>query len=185
MRRTSGMTLIEILIVITMIGMMAAIVVPKLRVSKATRVRQAADLLVRDLEQARTRSLSTRSAARVQFVTATNKYTGYLDFNRDTVFALSTAERDSLRGFGTRTLTDGVVIGRAGGTPDVPSNAGAGAVTFTGSILTFDSRGMTSPFGTRGVIYLTHSTDATAIAAVSISAGGGIRRWVYRGGTWQ
>lgn len=179
------MTLIELIIVITLIGFMAAIVVPRLRVSASMRVRQQADVLVRDLEQARTRALSTRSAVRVTFAAASSSYTGYLDFNRDTVFALSTAERDSLRGFGTRTLTDNVVISRAGSTPDVTNNAGSGAVTFTGSLLTFDSRGLTTPFGSRGVIYLTSSTDATAIAAVTVTAGGGIRRWIYRGGTWQ
>ncbi|HWA15868.1 MAG TPA: type II secretion system protein [Gemmatimonadales bacterium] len=184
-RRRSGMTLIEVLIVITMIGLMAAVVVPRFRVSKSTRVRQAADVLVRDLEQARTRALSTRSRVRVNFVAASNSYTGYLDFNRDTLFAMSTAERDSLRGFGTRTLTDGVVIGRGGSTPDLPSITGSGAITFTGGNLNFDSRGLTWPFGTSGVIYLTHTSDPTAVAAVGVTAGGAIRRWIYRGGTWQ
>jgi prepilin-type N-terminal cleavage/methylation domain-containing protein len=185
LRSTRGMTLIELVIVITMIGLMAAMVVPRLRVSNQTKVRQAADVMVRDLEQARTRALATRSNARIVFTASPSSYTGYLDWNRDTVFALSTQERDSLHGFGTRTVQDGVVISRAGATPDIPSNTGAGAVTFTGSLMTFDSRGLLTPFGSRGVIYFTHPSDPTAIAAVSVTGGGNIRRYIYRGGTWQ
>jgi prepilin-type N-terminal cleavage/methylation domain-containing protein len=184
LRSRRGVTLIELLMVITLIGLMTAIIVPRLRISASTKARQAADQLVRDLEMARTKALSTRSAVRIVFTPASNSYTGYLDFNRDSVFALTTAERDSLRGFRTRTLAEQVVFGR-GATPDLPAIPGGGAITFTGSTLTFDSRGITTPFGTRGVIYVTHPTDATALAAVSVSAGGGIRRWVYRGGTWQ
>ncbi len=183
-RGTRGVTLIEMLIVITMIGLMAAIVVPRIRVSPATRVRQVADQMVRDLEQARTRALTTRARARIIFTSGSGTYTGYLDFNRDTVFALSNGERDSLRAFGTRTLSSGVVYGR-GSAGDVPTIPGTGNITFTGSQLNFDTRGMTTPFGSSGVVYLTSSADPAAISAVTVTAGGSIRRWVYRGGTWQ
>lgn len=183
-RRRQGFSLIEMLIVITMIGLMVAIVVPRMRVSAATKVRQAADQLTRDLELARTRALSTRSSVRVAFTEASNSYAGYLDWNRDSVFVLSTQERDSLRGFGTRTLAEQVAYGRAA-TPDLPTVPGAGNITFTGAAITFDSRGLTTPFGSRGVVYVTHPTDAAAVAAVSVTPGGAVRRWVYLGGTWQ
>ena len=170
--------------VITLIGLMAAIIVPRMQVTATTKTRHAADQLVRDLELVRTRAMSTRASTRMVFTTGSRSYTGYQDWDRNGVFALSTAERDSLGGFRTRTLQDDVVYGR-GATPDIPAIPGSGSITFTGSAITFDTRGLTTPFGTRGVIYLTHPTDPAALAAVSVTAGGSIRRWVYRGGVWQ
>jgi Tfp pilus assembly protein FimT len=179
------MSLVELMIVIAMMGLMAAIVVPRLRVSKATLVRQAADQMVRDLEQVRTRALSTRSRARVVFTAGTSSYAGYLDWDRDTTFAQSQAESDSLRSFRPKTIQDGVIISRGGSTPDVPNNAGSGAITFANSRVDFDTRGLTIPFNSRGVIYLSHPDDATAISAVAVSASGAIRRWNYVGGVWR
>ncbi|HWA56807.1 MAG TPA: prepilin-type N-terminal cleavage/methylation domain-containing protein, partial [Gemmatimonadales bacterium] len=121
--RRDGVTLIEVLVVIVLIGVITAILMPRFRLSPQTRVRQAADQLVRDLELARGRALSTRSWARVRFDAGTESYTGYLDFNRDSVFAMSAAEQDSLRGFGQRRLSDDVVFGR-GTAPDVPGIPG-------------------------------------------------------------
>ena len=179
-----GTSLIEMLTVVVMIGLMVAIVAPRFRVSPLREARLAADQLVRDLEQARIRALSTRSVGRVAFVPVANTYTGYLDINRDSVFTLSAAETDSLRAFGTRPLTDGVVIGR-GATPDVPAMPGAGNITFVGNQIDFDPRGLTAPFGTRGVVYLTHQNNPAAVSAVTVTAGAGIRSWVYDGTTWR
>jgi prepilin-type N-terminal cleavage/methylation domain-containing protein len=180
-----GVSLIEMLVVIVMIGLMLSIVVPRMRVSSSTKVRQAADQLVRDLELARTRALSTRSWTRVVFDQASSSYTGYLDLNRDSVFAQSAAERDSLRGFGSRTLGDGVQFGRAFSTTDVPSVPGAGVITFPANRLDFDARGLTNPFGTKGTIYLLLPSDPAAVAAVTVTAGAGIRSWVFNGATWR
>jgi Tfp pilus assembly protein FimT len=141
------MSLIEILVVIVMIGLMTAVVMPRFRVSPRTRVRQAADQLVRDLELARGRALSTRSWTRVVFDPANEKYVGFQDFNRDSIFALTTEETDSLGGF--------------------------------------RARGLTNPFGTKGVIYLITTDDPTAIAAVTVSGAAGIRTWLYDGTTWR
>lgn len=179
-----GFTLVETLVVITMIGIMSAIVIPRFRVSNATLVRQAAQQLAVDLELARTRALSTTSMVRVVLNTGAQTYSGYLDDNRDGVFAQNTSEINALGAFQTRILTDGVRIAR-GATPGVPGMAGAGAVTLPGSRVEFATQGITNPFGTAGVIYLTSANDATAIAAVSVSAAAGVRVWVYKGGSWQ
>lgn len=178
------MTLIEMLVVIVMIGILLAILVPRFRQSPQTKVRQVADQVVRDLELARGRALSTRSWARVVFTPGTQSYTGYLDFNRDSAFSLSQAEIDSLHGFRQRIMADNVVYGR-GAVPDVPGFPGPGAITFTGSVINFDARGLTNPFGSKGVIYLSIPSDPTAIAAVTVSGGAGIRTWVYTGTVWQ
>ena len=182
--RVRGITLIEMLVVIVMIGILTAILMPRFRVSPQTRVRQAADVMVRDLELARGRALSTRSWARVRFDLGSESYTGYLDFNRDSVFAQTTEESDSLHGFGRRRLTDNVVFGR-GSAPDVPGLPGSGVINLPNGAIDFDSRGLTNPFGTRGVIYLSHPGDPNAIAAVAVTGAAAIRTWTYDGTSWR
>ncbi len=179
-----GFTLIEILVVVVVVGLMLRIVVPKFRLSTATLSRQAADQLVRDLETARSRALATRSTVRVVFNVAARSYTGYLDANRDGVLGQTAAETAALSVFRTRTLDGGVRIGRTGA-PDLPGYAGAGATTLPSARIDFDSRGLTTPLGTKGVLYLSSTTDTTAVTAVSISGAAGIQAWVYKGGAWQ
>jgi prepilin-type N-terminal cleavage/methylation domain-containing protein len=179
-----GFTLIEILVVVVMIGLMMRIVVPRFRVSNSTKARQAADQLVRDLEIARARALATKSIARIAFNVAGNAYTGYLDANRDGVLGQTAAETAALSVFRTRALTTGVKFGRAS-TPDLPGYTGAGTTTLPSSRVDFDSRGLTTPLGTKGVIYMVSTADTTAVTAVSISGAGGIQAWVYQGGVWQ
>lgn len=181
-----GSSLFELMTVVVMIGVLSAIVVPRFRTTPQTRVRLAARQLAQDLEFSRTRALATRSAARVTFATTgTIGYTGYLDFDRDGTFAQSGAESDSLGGFRARPFEPGMSYGRAGGAPDIPSLPGGGSITVPSGQVDFDTRGLTAPFGTKGVIYLTHADDPTAAAAVSITAAAGIRAWVYQGGSWR
>jgi prepilin-type N-terminal cleavage/methylation domain-containing protein len=180
-----GFSLIEILVVVVMVGLMLKIVVPRFRVTNKTKARQAADLLVRDLETARARALATRSTARVALNVAARTYTGYLDSNRDGVIAQTAAETAALSVLRTRALETGIRIGRTA-TPDVPGYAGAGATTLPSSRIDFDSRGLTTPLGTRGVIYVSSTTDTLAVSAVTISGAGGMQVWVYKGGgVWQ
>ena len=183
-RARRGFTLIEMLVVVVMIGLMLKIVVPKFRVSNTTKARQAADQLVRELETARSRALATRSTVRVAFNVAARSYTGYLDDNRDGVLGQTAAETAALRVFRTRTLDTGIKIGR-NSTPDLPGYLGAGATTLPGTRIDFDSRGLTTPLGTKGVLYIVSTVDTTAVSAVSISGAGGIQAWTYRGGAWQ
>jgi len=180
-----GFSLIEIMVVVVLIGLMMAIVVPRFRVSQYTRTREAADLLVRDLEAVRSRALATRSIARIVVNPGAGTYTGYLDADRDGALAQTAAETDALEIFRTRALDQGVQFGR-GGAPDVPGFAGGGSITLPNSRVDFDSRGLTTPLGTRGVVYLRSVADTTAVTAVSISPAAGIQAWTYLGGgRWQ
>lgn len=183
-RQARGITLIEMLVVIVMIGILTAILIPRFRVTPQTRVRQAADVMVRDLELVRSRALSTRSRTRVRFDVADESYTGYLDFNRDSVFAQTAEETDSLHGFGRRRLTDNVVFGR-GSAPDLPGLPGSAVINLPNGAIDFDTRGLTNPFGTRGVIYLSHPGDPNAIAAVAVTGAAAIRTWTYDGTSWR
>lgn len=165
-------------------GLATMIAVPRFRVSDKTKARQVATQLAADLEVARSKAMAHRAQVRVVFDVATNSYTGYLDFDRDGIFALNSAERDSLRAFGTRVLPEGAVFGRSG-QADITNFAGAGDITFPAPEITFDGRGLSSPFGTRGVIYVKRADDAAAVAAVTVSGAGGIRLWTTEGGYWR
>ncbi|HEX5005335.1 MAG TPA: GspH/FimT family pseudopilin [Gemmatimonadales bacterium] len=180
----AGFTLIEMMIVVVVMGLAMMIAVPRFRASDKTKARQAATQLTADLELARAKAMARRANVRVVFNTATNSYTGYLDFDRDGVIGETTAERDSLHAFGTRVLPNSATFGRAG-QADITNFAGAGAITFPTPQVNFDGRGLTTPFGTRGVVYVQRAADTAAVAAVTVSGAGGIRLWTSEGGYWR
>ena len=184
-RRTAGFTLLEMVIVLVILAVFLVVAVPRVAFGAKTRVRMAAQQMAQDLELARTRALTTRSAVRVTFDPAARSYRPYLDFNRDSVFAESQAENDSLRAFSIRVLPNGTQYVRPGGVPDLPILPGAGNITVPSNRIDFDARGLTTPFGTKGVLYLSDPSDPAAVAAVSITAASGIRAWFYQGGIWQ
>ena len=71
-----GFSLIELLTVITVMGIMMTIALPYMRVSPQTKVRSAGRDLVRYLEVIRTRALSTKKSVRLTFDLADGSYTG-------------------------------------------------------------------------------------------------------------
>lgn len=179
-----GFTLIEMMIVIVVMGLAMMVAVPRFRASPKTKARQAATQLTADLEVARSKAMAHRAAVRVVFDAGTRSYTGYLDFDRDGTIGQSNAERDSLHAFGTRTLPTGASFGRAGQV-DITNFPGAGAITFPTPQVNFDGRGLSNPFGTRGVVYVQFAGDTGAVAAVTVSGAGGVRLWTSEGGTWR
>lgn len=181
----AGFTLIEVLTVITVIGLASVIVLPRLRVTSRTHVRNAADQLVRDLEMIRTRALASKAMVRLDFDPSAGTYVAYLDDNRDGVISATAAEIQALHGFGQRTLAARVMYGM-GAAPAVPGDTAGTAISFASNRLTFNSRGLTEPFGIRGTVYFTHPDDNTVAGAVSVSGSGSFRSWVYTpGGGWQ
>lgn len=180
----AGFTLIEMVIVIVVMGLAMMIAVPRFRVSEQTKARQVATQLTADLEVARSKAMAHRATVRVVFDAVANSYTGYLDFDRDDTIGETVAERDSLHAFGTRVLPTGATFGRAG-QADITNFAGAGAITFPTPQINFDGRGLSTPFGTRGVVYVQFAGDTAAVAAVTVSGAGGIRLWTSEGGSWR
>jgi len=183
-RRRVGYTVIELIVAMTILGLMTGIVALRLRVTPAQRVRAAGVQLAQDLEAARTRALSTRRAARVVFDVAGGRYRGYLANPGVATFSQSAAEANALGTLRDRPLTDGVTFGR-GSAPQLDGDAGNGAVTLASNRVDFTSRGLTTPFGARGTIYLTHRDDPTSVVAVAVSGGGSFRVWVHRPGGWE
>jgi prepilin-type N-terminal cleavage/methylation domain-containing protein len=180
----AGTSLAEMLVVMVLVGICLSIAVPRVRVSQATRVKAAADQLVRDLEIARSRALATRSMTRVAVNTVAGTYVGYLDDDRNGVLAQTAAETAALEAYRSRSIDSDVRFGR-GAAPDLPGYAGGGSITLPNSRVDFDTRGLTTPLGTKGVIYLWSATDPNAVAAVSVSGAAAIRAWVYQQGVWQ
>lgn len=183
-RRRAGITLLELVVALTLVGMMTGIMVVRLRVTPSQRVRAAGVQLAQDLEATRTRALSTRRAARVVFDVAGGRYHGYLAPQGVTTFAQTAAEATALGTLRDRPLMEGVTFGR-GSAPKLPGDLAEGGVTLASNRVDFTSRGLTTPFGSRGTIYLTHRDDPSAAVAVAVSGGGSFRVWVHRSGGWQ
>ena len=181
--RRRGFSLIEMMIVVTVAGFMLMIAVPYLRVSPRRHVSGAAQQVIRFLEHARTRAMSSKKAVRIAFDLANNGYVGFVDFDDDGNIEEKIEEARAL-GSGVKELGAFVVFGR-GTAPELTGFPGPDPVTFTNERLDFDIRGLTAPFGTRGVIYLQHVDDYNTVAAISVTGSASLKLWHYKDGAWQ
>jgi hypothetical protein len=88
--------------------------------------------------------------------------------------------------FGTRSLDDLVEFGR-GGASAMTGDAGTGEITLANGRVLFDRQGLPAPWGTMGTIYITHSRDNAAVAAVSVASSGSFKawRWWPDAGAWR
>lgn len=182
MRR--GVTLLELLVTIAIIGIGAAIIVPRLRPSRRRATEGAARALQGQIELTRTRAMAFGALARVCLTSGPNAIFGYLDDDRNVALNESQVEKDAFGNSNTFRLPDGVVFGRGGATA-LPGYPAGDQVTFPDMHLDFDSRGLPTPLGTRGVIYLQSATDSTAVAALGVTPAGTVQLWVWRNGTWR
>lgn len=178
-----GFSLIELLTVITVMGIMMTIALPYMRVSPQTKVRSAGRDLVRYLEVIRTRALATKKIVRLTFDLTEGSYTAYLDDDGNGTFDQTFAESQAV-GILTRRLRTRTLFSM-GNASELPNYPGTGPVTFANNRVEFNTRGVTTPFGLRGVVYIMYRDDPNAVAAVSISGSGSFKVWVYRDGDWQ
>jgi len=178
--RRRGTTLAELLVTMTVLGVLTAIAAPRMKVSSRAMVEQNARLLAQDLDLARTRAYSTR--ARVRTLVADSTWRTFFDQNRDSVFSESTAEQTAYGVMSRRMLEPRVILSRGKAGP-LPSDT----VTATGTTrrIQFSPRGVAEPFGNTSVVYLTHRTDSASVYAVEVSPGANIRVWRWLNNTWQ
>lgn len=183
--RRAGFSLIELLMVVTMTGIMVAITASRFRISELTETQLAGMQLVQDIDFTRTRALAARSVARVKFIDSSEPaYEGYLDADQDSVIAETAEESQLLHGFGHRELPTRIRYGR-GSAPPIPNDATNSVISFPGSHVDFNSRGVVHPMGTSGVVYLQHTVKPSVVVAVQVSAAGNVRLWTYKNGSWQ
>jgi Tfp pilus assembly protein FimT len=175
--------MVELLVIVTMIGIMSAAVIPKLRPTSGRLVRESARQLARDIELVRSRALATKRTSRFVMLTDST-WTGYRDIEGDGVVLEDAASQDSVRAFGVRTTDARVKLGR-GTAPALAGWPTGDPTSFTGSRFEFNQGGLTQPFGTQGVIYVQHRTETGAVAAVTVTGAGSVRVWRYQGGVWQ
>jgi type II secretory pathway pseudopilin PulG len=188
--------MLELIVVALLIGVAAAMALPRaLHRSPRQGLATAAKQLTRDLEQARTRALSAKRLVRVRFDASENFYTAFMD---TTGARSGEIFEEVVEVHESRIVTYGSLDGLPG--VELPRHVkfGAGAasagplgettsdpVTLDNDYVQFNSRGMVTPLGTDGVIFLTHEEDPSLVAAVTISGAGAFQTWHYRNGSWE
>lgn len=191
-----GVTLIELLVLLALLGAAAAYAIPRtLRTSPLTKVDRAARQLVRNLEQTRTRAMAEKRRVRVTFDAANGFYAAFIDTTPErNGTILETAEEaraskvvsDATRGgIPGIELRHGVQFGRGNVMGLGPlGEVDTDAITLDGDAVEFTARGMATPVGVNGTVYITHESDQDAVAAVTISGAGAFQSWRYREGKW-
>ncbi len=184
-RGASGFTVIELVIVMSMMVILVGIVAPRIRVSPTRRVQGMAHQIAGHLELARTRALGQRQLVRVNFdETGVQNYTAYVDHDRNGNITEIDAEVEAFFEFGERELEMFVVFGR-GNASTIPGDPSLDAITLANNDLDLSVQGVPAPWGTTGTIYLVHEDDPDAVAAISIASSGSFRAWRWFQGEWQ
>ena len=184
-RGVSGFTVIELVIVMSMMVILVGIVAPRIRVSPTRRVQGMAHQIAGHLELARTRALGQRQLTQVVFDETARTYTAYVDHDRNGNIAAIDAEVEAFFEFGERELEMFVVFGRGNASTIPGDNNVDDAVTLASNTLDLSVQGVPAPWGTTGTIYLVHEDDPDAVAAISIASSGSFRAWRWFQGEWQ
>ena len=180
----TGFTLVELILVLTLVSIMASIIAPVFRITPSRQVENAAHLMATQLELARAHALSERRLVRVQIDVGGGTYTAYADDDGDDAISVAQSEIDAFAEFGVRSLPDLVSFGR-GSASAIPGDAGSGAVTLPSNMVELNDQGFPDPWGTMGTIYITHQRDANAVSAISVASSGSFKAWRWDSGAWR
>jgi general secretion pathway protein H len=196
LRNRLGFSLVETIVVLLLLAVVASVAVPRaLKPSPNRQVELAARALARDLELLRMQAIAAKRRVRVHFDASNNFYSAFMDTTalRSGLIAETDAEvqasrllaRGSSGGVPGVQLPRRVEFGAGIATAGPPGYEASGALVLAGGdYVEFDSRGMVTPPGGGGVIYLTHEEIGSAVAAVTITGASAFRTWVFRGGEW-
>lgn len=181
----SGFTLIELIAVIAVMGIMVTIFSQRMQISDTRRVEMEASKMVRMLDMARTRAIANRQMLRIEFDGASNRYRAFVDHDNDGAIVQNSAELEAWPNFRIQELGQSVVYGLGNASRLPADSTGSGKISFASSRVDFDSKGITTPFGTRGTIYLVHSDNPDVVAAVHVSGSASFRVYRFVDGAWQ
>lgn len=183
-QRQTGFTIIELLVVMLIIGIMAGIAVPRFRLSNSRKVELQADEIAQKLEMARTKALSTRKMVRLEFDVTGHSVTGRIDHDEDGTFTGAPEEANQFREFDSGELNAEIRFGRGNANPLIEDGS-TDPVTIENDRLDFNVRGVPTPYGTLGAIYLVHRSDPDAVAAIWVASSGAFRVVRWRDGQWR
>ena len=183
-RGVRGFTVIELVIVMSMMVILVGIVAPRIRVSPTRRVQGVAHQMVGHLELARSRALGQRQLTRVVFDETNRTYTAYVDHDRNDNITEIAVEVEAFFEFGERELDMFVEFGR-GNASTIPGDPSLDAITLASNELDLSVRGVPEPWGTAGTVYLVHQDDPDAVYAISIASSGSFKAWRWFQGEWQ
>ena len=183
-RGVRGFTVIELVMVMSMMVILVGIVAPRIRVSPTRRVQGVAHQMVGHLELARSRALGQRQLTRVVFDETNRTYTAYVDHDRNDNITEIAVEVEAFFEFGERELDMFVEFGR-GNASTIPGDPSLDAITLTSNTLDLSVRGVPEPWGTTGTVYLVHQDDPDAVFAISIASSGSFKAWRWFQGEWQ
>ena len=203
-RDTSGVTLVEILIVMGLVGILAGVAIPTyMKDRPGADVRDAATELSHALQTARYRAVSMKRPVYFEFEPGgeQNFYTAYVDLDGDpstsqtptdsAVLATNIPFGDEASGtMGTR-LPQGVEFGLGGATssPDEDADTPTDPLDLPSNPILFMPRGVVSWPDTTGMpsggIYLRHAENGSFVNSMLIHPTGLVRSYTLTGGSWR
>jgi len=165
-RNSKGMTLVELIIIVVIIGIMSALAIPLLGLTPRSRLKAAARNVISDLQVARINAIRDGVRWRVSFDTGKREYSisrwtgpGPNDYTPDKTVPISDSSR--------------IMFGSGHGS--IPSGADPGdGITFNGNSVIFKPDGGTNMGGT---IYLMEQKTKDTIAISILLNTGRVRGW--------
>lgn len=200
-RRTSGFTLVEVLIVIVLIAVLSAMVAPTLaRVTPGELASEGAEELAQAMRLARYRAvaMNRRVYFDLQPSGTPNFYTAYVNLGNPADVPTGTLQEIAAANIPVLADTEGSLRGArlpesivfaTGYAASGPAGAPAtGALVLPSNPLIFEPRGTVQwPDGSvaTGVIYVSHADHPSRVRAITVARSGMIKVWYFDDGSWE
>lgn len=179
LKNKKGMTLLEIMIVLVIVGLMAAIAVPSfLKIRPNMRLRSAAMDLHANMQKMRIQAIRTNNTTAVIFDIANNSYSTCHDYNTVTTTCVGVSQN-----FDFDDLGSGVTFGKGHSTTAV--DGGSFPATFANfpslaNTATFDRTGL----GNNGEVYLENEFQESTFS-VTQTVNGLLKTFQWTKGSWN